>query len=126
MLHKMTKNGPLPRTRADAELKLLEQPQVNWKDLMEQLRSGCRLRKRDDQTLDDLVATPEWQQRNEELTDMYNALTGQAMDCLLRPIVEDEVLYRWINSGTDNWDPEKNALSRIKIEMLNYVSRGKI
>ena len=37
-----------------------------------------------------------------------------------------EVNYRWINSGTDNWDPEKNALNRIKIEMLNYVSRGKI
>ena len=33
--------------------------------------------------------------------------------------------YRWINSGSrSNWGVgEKNALSRIKIEMLNYVIR---
>jgi hypothetical protein len=66
--------------------------QKNPTPSVDQLRSGCRLRRRDDQTVEELVNTEEWKIRNEELGDMYNALTGQAMDCLLRPIDEDEVL----------------------------------
>ncbi len=92
MLHKMTKNGALPRSRAEADLKLLEQPEVNRRELTEQLRSGCRIRKRDDQTYEELIESYDWQQRNAELADMYDALTGQAMDCLLRTIPEDEQL----------------------------------
>ncbi|CAD7950056.1 unnamed protein product [Amoebophrya sp. A25] len=91
-LHKMTKNGPLPLSRGDAELKMLERPEVNRRDLMEQLRSGCRLCRREGQTIEDLVTSSEWHERNRELAEMYSALCGQAMDCLLATVPEDTEL----------------------------------
>ena len=68
--HRMTKNGPLPLTRTDAELRNLEQPEVNRRDLTEQLKTGCRIRKRHDQTLEELVQSESWQARNTELQEM--------------------------------------------------------
>eukprot|EP00392_Amoebophrya_sp_AT5.2_P016893 g17201.t1 len=59
---------------------------------MDQLRSGCRLCRREGQSLEELVSSNEWQERNSELAEMYSALSGQAMDCLLSTVHEDELL----------------------------------